>query len=171
MKLSESSRSSKGFAFGEQQSLFIETASKRRAQKNYYWNVDPNVSKSGDNELSGFFTINPKKRKIVVREDSDGNAEISRKDRVIGRGRVPAGYEFENGFGYISFKGDATMRSKNGESFSSFKYYVTIDPSEADLERGLDSVSTKIMKSWIRESDLMGPRDISVSAFEEMAGG
>ena len=90
---------------------------------------------------------------------------------MIGRGRVPAGYEFENGFGYISFKGDAKKRSKNGESFASFKYYVTIDPSEADLERGLGSVSAKIKENWIRESDLMGPRDISVWAFEEMVGG
>ena len=55
MKLSESSNSYKGFAFGEQKSLFIETASKRRAQKNYYWNVDPKVSKDGDDELAGFF--------------------------------------------------------------------------------------------------------------------
>ena len=171
MKISQSSRSYKGVAFGEQQSFWIEISSKRKTKKNYYWNVNPNISGNADDDLAGFFTINSKKSKIVVREDSDGNAEVSRKDRVIGRGRVPADYELENGFGSISFKGDATTRSKNGKSSAVFKYYVTIDPSEVDLERGLGSVSSTITPSWIKESGLMGPNDLSVSEFEEMMRG
>ena len=141
---------------------------KERPKKNYYWDVNPNISGNADDNLTGFFTINSKNSKIVVREDSDGNAKVSRKDRVIGRGRVPADYELENGFGSISFKGDATTRSKNGKSSAVFKYYVTIDPSEVDLERGLSSVSSTITPSWIKESGLMGPNDLSVSEFEEM---
>ena len=172
MKSSGSSGSFKGFAFGEQQSLWIETFSKRKNQKNYYWNVDPNVNdRDRDEVISGYFTIDSKKRRITVREDSDDNAQLSRKDRVIGRGRVPKGYELNNAFGDISFKADAKTRSKNGKSSATFKYYVTIDPSEADLERGLGSVSAQIKPSWMHQSDLMGPRDLSVAAFEEMMGG
>ncbi|QNJ04567.1 hypothetical protein [Synechococcus sp. PROS-U-1] len=172
MKSSGSSGSFKGFAFGEQQSLWIETFSKRKNQKNYYWNVDPNVNnRDRDEVISGYFTIDSKKRRITVREDSDDNAQLSRKDRVIGRGRVPKGYELNNAFGDISFKADAKTRSKNGKSSATFKYYVTIDPSEADLERGLGSVSARIKPSWMLQSDLMGPRDLSVAAFEEMMGG
>lgn len=171
MKISQSSGSYKGVAFGEQQSFWIEIPSKRKTKKNYYWNVNPNISGNADDDLAGFFTINSKKSTIVFREDSDDNAEVSRKDRVIGRGRVPADYELEDGFGSISFKGDATTRSKNGKSSAFFKYYVTIDPSEVDLERGLGSVSSTITPSWIKESGLMGPNDLSVSEFEEMMRG
>ena len=172
MKSSESSRSFKGFQFGEQKSLWIETFSKKKNKKNYYWNVDPNVNnRDRDEVISGFFTIDSKKRRITVREDSDGNARLSGKDRVIGRGRVPKGYELDNAIGDISFKADAKTRSKNGKSSATFKYYVIIDPSEADLERGLGSVSARIKPSWMHQSDLMGPRDLSVAAFEEMMGG
>ena len=172
MKSSESSGSFKGFAFGEQQSLWIEISSKRKNEKNYYWNVDPNVNnRDRDEVISGFFTIDSKKRRITVREDSDGDARLSGRDRVIGRGRVPRGYELDNGFGDISFKADAETRSKNGKSSASFKYYVQIDPSEADQALGLGSVYAPIKSSWMRESDLIGPRGLSVDAFEEMMGG
>ena len=61
MKSSGSSGSFKGFAFGEQQSLWIETFSKRKNQKNYYWNVDPNVNdRDRDEVISGYFTIDSK---------------------------------------------------------------------------------------------------------------
>ena len=49
--------------------------------------------------------------------------------------------------------------------------FCTIDPSEADLVLGLDSVSARIKSSWMRESDLIGPRNLSVDAFEDMMHG
>ena len=159
------------FSLGEQKSLWIETNSKRKTRKKYSWRVNTSMSGNTDNVLDGFFVINSSKRKIIIREDSDENAKISSKDRVIGRGRLPADYELDNAFGYISFKGDATTRSKNGKSSAAFKYYVTIDPSEADLERGLGSVSATIDSSWIRKSGLMGPTDLSISEFEKMIAG
>ena len=171
MKLSGSSGASRGFPFGEQRSLWIQTFSKRSSRKNYYWTVDPNVSSYGDDEIAGFFTIDTSRRKLTVREDSDRDARLSGRDRVIGRGRVPRGYELDNGFGDISFKADVRRRSRNGKSSVAFKYYVTIDPSEADLVLGLDSVSARIKSSWMRESDLIGPRNLSVDAFEDMMRG
>lgn len=69
---------------------------------------------------------------------------------MIGRGRVPKGYELDKGFGDISFKADLEKRSKNGKYSANFHYYVFIDPSEADHERGLGSVSAQIKSSWMR---------------------
>ena len=149
----------------------MQTFGKRKFQKNYYWTVDPNVNSYGDSEIPGFFTIDSKRGRITVREDSDRDARLSGRDRVIGRGRVPKGYELDNGFGDISFKADAETRSKNGKSSVSFDYYVKIDPSEADLALGLGSVYSYIKSSWMRDSDLIGPRGLSVDAFEEMMGG
>ena len=172
MKFSESSSTSRGLPFGEQKTLWVQTFGKRKFKKNYYWNVDPNVNnRDSDEVITGFFTIDSKRGRITVREDSDGDARLSGRDRVIGRGRVPRGYELDNGFGYISFKADAETRSKNGKSSASFKYYVQIDPSEADQALGLGSVYAPIKSSWMRESDLIGPRGLSVDAFEEMMGG
>ena len=172
MKSSESSSTSRGLPFGEQKTLWVQTFGKRKFKKNYYWNVDPNVNnRDSDEVITGFFTIDSKRGRITVREDSDRNARLSGRDRVIGRGRVPRGYELDNGFGDISFKADAKTRSKNGKLSASFKYYVQIDPSEADQALGLGSVYAPIKSSWMRESDLIGPRGLSVDAFEEMMGG